>query len=89
MSSLQNIQPKGVGLLLAGLLRRFGNLVVVILLDLGAGDLAAIDGRHHVLAALFAGAAEAEEQQQLRATRAVSSARLVPLFSFSSKLRPS
>ena len=48
---------------------------VVVLLDFRAGDLAAVDARHHVGAVLFAGTAKARKQQTKASDRMAAIAR--------------
>ena len=62
MRVAQNVEAQGVGLLLARLLGSVGHLAVVKFLDFGAGDLAAVDRRHHIGAGFFVVAANIGQQ---------------------------
>ena len=56
---LQDIQPESVGLFVGGLLGSFRRLVVVVLVHLGAEDLAAVDQGHDAFGVFLGVAARA------------------------------
>ena len=60
----QDVQAQRVSLLLGRFLRSLRRLVVVVLVHLGALDLAAIDRRHHAFGVFLSIATRAKQQQE-------------------------